>query len=249
MVASGLWLATGECRVAADSLQRVRQLPLWHEGRVQTLEQFARRMVEFIVGPAITPQDDSVLIVLSIMAKPDRWIDQPVIWLPSTKIRETLQVPPHKTHLSRRDLDESPFFRQRVITIMQNAEKGRVLTPLDRQFLGVHGRCLALDALLEQTVYLVPPATARDEWRPILLPTGYPDMTQAALKRTWAQVLETVRTGQLEHVDDVGLRLARILHNLDREVNSQRLTQPAIPESHVASQLYKGSLGVVGQRF
>ena len=227
--------ASAEAPIPSSARRRfiiAQHVMIQSHGRLMAFGRFAQEAVERITGTGTWSTEEATQIVLSIMAEPLQWEDREIIRVSSEPLRGMLLMDPAAMFISSLHLRASNVFLRAIPEILKKQRRHVSLTSLERETLLVHERFLILQALLEQEVYLVPPASeeATPQWLPILRPDGYPSDIQRVIKRMWSTLLGAVRQGESSRVMEASQQLSNLLQRLE-----------AIRTRPVASQVVPGS--------
>ncbi len=78
----------------SEALRSLRQLPIQHNGRIKPFDSFAWETLKSITGSPRVGQEDPVITVLDLLAKPERWQDEHLVAVPFRPLREALGMDP-----------------------------------------------------------------------------------------------------------------------------------------------------------
>ncbi len=201
-----------------DALHPIRQLLIQHQHHLASLDDFSRDTVAFVFGPASARREDALKTLLSIVADPAYWQDQPLIPVSSAFAQDILAKGRQATGASWHELARNSTLTSLVQSAHDKQRSYAPLTALEREALRVHQRCIVLAKLFEQELPLVPPpvpTSGQGTWRPVLMPDGYPAEQQVGLKRGWSSLTTAIREGDQEQITEAAAQLRLILHNLN----------------------------------
>lgn len=206
----------------------VQHLSLWghylmiqDDGHLKPFDAFAQETVTFVTGSPRVKWANPVSVVLSIIADPDRWRDEPLIWVQSAPVRRLLGLRLRQSHASVREIMATQTFFRMLLSIVKKQQRNEPVTGLEQAALDVYERFAALNALLNQELRLVPPPSGRaPEWLSILNPESYPWEQQAAIKRVWGSFLEELREENPARTTAAGQQLLVLLRHLNPPVYS-----------------------------
>ncbi len=177
---------------------QVRRLAIQHNGRTKPFDSFARQTLKSITGSPSIKGQDSVVTVLSIIAYPDAWQDEPLVEVPFRPLRAKLGMEPRQAHISYNDLVASRKLMRLLPPIVQKQQQDEKLTMLEQETMDAFERFVALSNLLQQKLPFVPAASGdpvHAVWSTIVEPEGYSPEQQQALRGAWTAFLDAVRSG------------------------------------------------------
>ncbi|MDP3723419.1 MAG: hypothetical protein Q8R91_07990 [Candidatus Omnitrophota bacterium] len=144
-----VWGMTVGAQWLSPELREVRRLPVQHEGEVTSMASFARNTLEEVTGRSSFGGQDPVVTLLGMLADPEQWRAQPLIWVPSRSVRKTLGLSADTTHTALNDATLSERLALLLPPIIEKRRRGGVLTRFEREVLAVYGRLLTLKEVLQ----------------------------------------------------------------------------------------------------
>ena len=238
-----LWLQSATAAIAqapirwrAASFDSVRGIVIQHNGRYKPLDSFAREALITISGEAhlgrlaastrvVQPmvhawpidREDPVATLLSIMAEPERWQEVPLAAVPFMPLREPLGLDPKTKYVSYNTLVSTRKLMRMLPPIVEKQQREEKLSILENETMDMFQRFVALNALLEQKLELVPPSSGTGAWLPILQPEGYTTEQQRTFREQWTALLTAVRGYDQHALEVAGRRLADTLERANPE--------------------------------
>lgn len=202
-----------------QSIEVLRHLKIQYNGRLSTMDQFARALLTFVTGSDQVDRQDAVQTVFSLLAYPERWRTVPLILVDAVPAREVLGMDPRAGHASFNRLMGGHELPHIMLTIVRKQNRGQPLAPFELELIAVAARCAMLEGLFEQHLYLVSPPSGTkpaETWIPILTPDGYPAEQQIGLKRSWGAFITALRDGYPPSIRRATGQLALVLDNVNR---------------------------------
>ncbi|MBI4341056.1 MAG: hypothetical protein HY598_02095 [Candidatus Omnitrophica bacterium] len=220
----------------AAALRMLQDLTIQSNGRFESMDQFSRQTLLFVTGTERFGGRDPVQTVLSMVANPQRWRKVPIILVESSAAT-ALGLVDDTRRASWSELMGGDRLPRRVLAAARKQAHRRSLTPAEREVLVIAARCMLLEDLFEQHLYLVSPASQQPSfdslrslrtvpseaegrvegphaWAPILAPDDYPAEQQIGVKRSWSTLLTALRRGNPERITEAAARMRLLLHNL-----------------------------------
>lgn len=161
--------ASSEARLPASlDLERIRALPVQHDGRWPPLDTVARDLVETTTGSAFFQGRDPVLWLLAWTFSPDTWREAPLIRIPQAELRTELELPLAKTVFSCDDLlGHRPFME--LVQSLSERDPGRRANPLESKVSEIQEKLTVLEGVFRgQAIRLIPdPDEIGGAWRPV----------------------------------------------------------------------------------
>ena len=194
----------------ASALRSVRQIAIQHHGRYKPFDSFARETLQTITGGARLDREDPVTTVLSILAEPERWQQVPLVAVPFVPLREPLGMSRKTARISYTDLVATRALMRMLPPIVQKQQQDDTLTMLENETMDLFQRFVAMNALLEQKLELVPPPTGTSAWLSIAQPEGYPPAQQREFRTAWDAVLSAARRHDASALAVNGRHLAEL---------------------------------------
>lgn len=184
---------------AAQALARVA---IQHNGRVKTLDSFARETLEQITGQPRVGAASGLETVAAIMADADAWQQVPLVAVPFRPLREPLGMDAHAAHIAYNDLVASRKLMRLLPAIVAKQERSEKLSIQENETMDAFQRFVTLSHLFEHQLALVPPAQGGPEqsWLPLLEPSRAVTPGQEALRQAWETLMQALRAGQAEAI-------------------------------------------------
>ncbi|MBI4323330.1 MAG: cytochrome c biogenesis protein CcsA [Candidatus Omnitrophica bacterium] len=190
----GLFPGAASAGLSAEAIKEARGIAVQHNGRHKPFDSFAWETLKLITGSPRIGREDPVATVCSIMAQPDDWQAKPLIAVPFRPLRERLGMDLKASRISYNDLVASRKLMRMLPAIVQKQQLDEKLTMLEQETMDVYERFVALSALVEQRLALVPPlAQGTQEWLGVFEASGYPQDRQEAMRSAWTSWLASVR--------------------------------------------------------
>ncbi|HVP13652.1 MAG TPA: cytochrome c biogenesis protein CcsA [Phycisphaerae bacterium] len=149
----------------ALNLDKIRALPVQHEGRWPPLDTVARDIVTEVTGSAEVHGRDPLLVLLAWTFEPQAWRQQPVIPIKNRALRRELQLPETQTAFSFSELvSHQPLMS--LIRKLGDLPPGSKLDPLRAKVKDLNDRLLLLQDVFRGTVIrpIPDPNDARGRW-------------------------------------------------------------------------------------
>jgi len=177
----------GAARVPpADAVEKLRRLPVQHDGREMPFDTQARQAVREVTGSRRWLAMDPVAMAMGWTIDPQGWMNEPIVKIDDA-IAAAVGLPPGTKHASYRQLLSS----QRLFALMgpalERADHGHPMEPGDKGLLAFNDRITTLHVFLNGAAIRATPATTRVE--PWQVPT-FPNALE-----TWTGLEAQVRTG------------------------------------------------------
>ena len=189
----GLFPGSASAELSAEAIREVRGIAIQHNGREKPFDSFAWETLKLITGSPRIAREDPVATIFSIMAQPDDWRARPLITVPFRPLRERLGMDPKAPRISYNDLIASRKLMRMLPAIVQKQQRDEKLTMLEQETMDVYERFVALSALFERNLALVPPpAQGTQEWLGVFEASGYPQDQQEAIRKAWTSWLASV---------------------------------------------------------
>ncbi len=210
-VLSGGSVSAREPALPPQALETIRHIAIQHNGRQKPFDSFARETLKLITGSPRRGGEDPVATLLSVMAEPERWQDEPLVAVPFAPLRNALGLDRTTAHVSYNELVATRKLMRMLPAIVAKQERDEKLTILENETMDVFQRFVSLSGLLEQQLDLVPPPTGKGSWLPIFQPEGYPPQRQDALREGWVSLMSGVRRHDAQAIETTGRELAALL--------------------------------------
>ena len=191
--------------LSSSTFQTVRRITIQHNGRVKPLDTFAREMLRLVTGSDRFKSENPVRTVLSIIAEPEHWQDQPLIAIPFMPLREKLGLSRTTTHVSYNQVVETRALMRMLPAIVQKQGQEEKLSMLEQETMDVYERFVAFSGLLNQKLNLVPPPSG-ETWLPISESAG-------PIQAQWAAFLDALRAGRSEAIEPAAKALIASLRS------------------------------------
>lgn len=183
-------LAAAGAGTLESGVERMRRLPIQHNGRVKPFDSYAREVLWQITGESQIGRQDPVETVLSILADPDPWQEKPLLQVPFVPLRKTLEMNRRAGRISTSDLLSTRKLMKSLPAIVEKQQRGEKLTMLEDETLDLFNRFVTFSDLMGGKLHLVPPASAQDrEWLEILRADGYSPEQRKMWVSEWEDLL------------------------------------------------------------
>jgi len=173
--------APSEARLPASlDLEKIRALPVQHDGRWPPLDTAARDIVETTTGKTFFEGRDPVVWLLAWTFSPETWKEAPLIRIPQAELRTELELPLSKTVFSSDELlGHRPFLE--LVQSLSQREPGRKANPWESKVSDIREKLTVLQGVFRgQAIRLIPdPDDIGGAWRPVAQP-GSPHGHSAA---------------------------------------------------------------------
>ena len=207
-----LSLAAAGLSFPSDALELVREMPIQHNGRLKPFDTFARENLRVITGSARLGSEDPVATVLSVIAEPERWQDQPLVSVPFVPLREKLGMGRTQKRISYNQLVETRRLMRMLPAIVEKQNREEKLSMLEQETMDAFERFVALSNLLTRKLELVPSPPGEDaSWVSILEPTGYPQDQRLVFQNHWAAFVDALRGNRPEAIGESARALVSVL--------------------------------------
>ncbi|HET9482065.1 MAG TPA: cytochrome c biogenesis protein ResB, partial [Candidatus Polarisedimenticolia bacterium] len=134
--------------VAAD---RLRSLPVQHDGRVMPLDTLAREAVWNVTGRWRWNGVDPVALALGWSLDPDAWAAEKIIPIGSDEVAEMIGAPAGTTHLSFMDYVNNAAMMKLFTQARGEARAERPLSPMLKAVQKVENRLIVMQGFLQKT--------------------------------------------------------------------------------------------------
>jgi ABC-type transport system involved in cytochrome c biogenesis permease subunit len=133
------------------NLDRIRALPVQHEGRWPPLDTVARDVVTEVTGSAEFQGHDPVLVLLAWTFDPQTWMHRPLLPIKNRSLRGELQLSSTQTAFSYRELaTHEPLLS--LIASLHNVGPGKKPDPLQLKVQELNEHLLLLQEVFRGTV-------------------------------------------------------------------------------------------------
>jgi len=139
--------AAAEMRLSVSlDLEKIRVLPVQHDGRWPPLDTVARDTVETVTGSAFFEGHDPVLWLLAWTFAPETWREAPLIRIPQAELRAELELPSSQTVFSCAELlGHRPLVEQ--VRALSQRESGGKLNPLEAKVSDIQEKLTVLQGV------------------------------------------------------------------------------------------------------
>lgn len=210
------WAASTPEPIPREALATLRHVAIQHAGRDKPFDSFARETLKRITGRRRFRDQDPVETVLSMVAEPERWQDEPILSVPYGPLREALGLERHVTHVSYNGFIATRRLMRLLPPIVEKQQRDEKLSMREEETMDLYERFVSLNGVFEQRLELVPPPPSRTTptWLPILQPTGYPEDRQDALRSAWTTFVTAVREHSPQAMNAAAHTLADLLRSV-----------------------------------
>jgi cytochrome c-type biogenesis protein CcsB len=147
------------------TVERLRTLPVQHDGRVMPLDTLAREATWKVTGRRQWQGTDPATLVLGWSLDPAGWSAEPVIDLGGTALAETIGLPPGTRYASLKTLVGSPSMVNLIHQARALQEQEKPLQGILQDAANVDERLGWLQGFLEGSALKIhPPADPRSVW-------------------------------------------------------------------------------------
>ncbi len=185
-LAAGSAVAAPADDLTPAQLERLRRLPVQHDGRTMPLDTQAREAVRMVTGSERWKSYDPVALAVSWTTRPEAWLDEPVVRVD----RETASILGRTSatrYASYRTLLSSEPLRRAITETMRRQRSDRKPTGRDKKLMKLDERLSVLDEFLRGEAILPFPAANRsDAWTTaghLTSPAAYADL-EAGIRPT-----------------------------------------------------------------
>ena len=149
-------------------LEKIRALPLQHDGRWMPLDTVARDVVETATGTTFFGGHDPVLLLLAWTFSPVEWKQAPLIGIPQAELRAELELPESRTIFSFAELAGHERFVE-LLRALAEGESGHKLNPLESKVSDIKEKLNLLQTVFSgQTIRPIPdPDEVVGPWLPV----------------------------------------------------------------------------------
>jgi ABC-type transport system involved in cytochrome c biogenesis permease subunit len=188
---AALLLAAGVARAAnvpdAAVVERLRAVPVQHDGRTMPFDTQAREAVGKVTGLRAWHGVDPVAMAAGWTFDASGWLDQPIVKVGDAKLAAAIALPAGTKWASFRTLAGNGALRQLVEQAREQENAEKKLVPLEKHAQKLYERLQLLDDLFNNGIRVVPGAEPRAAW------TAAPVQDAAAL----VGLTESFRGGKL----------------------------------------------------
>ncbi len=174
---------------AGGELDAWRAIPIQDGGRVKPLDTFARETARKVTGARVFGAEsvqglEPAAWVLSMLAAPDRWKDQPIVRVTHAGLREAVQLPAGKDRFSFNELvAHQPFMKAAEAAqdkLRRDAEAK--LDPIENEILALYDTLgLVAGVCSGEALHVIPQADRHVAWLSLAEEGGGPDVERARL--------------------------------------------------------------------
>ena len=147
------------------SVEAARRVAIQHNGRVKPLDSFARETVDRLTGSPRWKGQDPMATILSILAEPDRWQEEPFLSVPFGPLREKLELGRKTTHVSYSELISTKKLMRMLPAIVEKQQRSEKLTMLENETMELYDRFVTFHGLISQELRLLPPPPGERVWQ------------------------------------------------------------------------------------
>ncbi|MBI3088560.1 MAG: cytochrome c biogenesis protein CcsA [Candidatus Omnitrophica bacterium] len=209
------WCLVGAAQAAEmppEALAAVKRVAIQHNGRLKPFDSFAWESLEHLTGGPRYQAQDPVETVVSMLTTPEAWQDVPLLQVPFLPLREHLGMDRRTSRISYNELVATRKLMRLLPAIAAKQQRDEKLTMMEQETWDAYDRFVALTALLQQDLRVVPPPPGRGpEWLPILEPEGHPRDAQLAVRNAWTAWVTAVRDGQPQAMTTAARQVAEAL--------------------------------------
>ncbi len=202
-VMAGLFLTGASTKLPSDALETVRHLAIQQGGRVKPFDSFARETLDRLTGSPRWKSQDPVGTLLSILAEPDRWQEEPLLSVPFGPLREALGLGRKSAHVSYSDLLSTKKLMRMLPAIVEKQQRSEKLTMLENETMDLFDRFVTFTNLMKQELNLVPPPAGERVWLPIQQAEGP--------RAAWERFIVSLRESEPTAITENARRLAQVL--------------------------------------
>ncbi|HVS02220.1 MAG TPA: cytochrome c biogenesis protein CcsA, partial [Thermoanaerobaculia bacterium] len=157
----------------AAAAERLRTLPVQHDGRVMPFDTLARDVVFKVTGAKGAWNDtDAVTLVLGWALEPQAWADEPVVKVGSDEVAALAGLPAGTSHASYRALLMPEAMRSAITAARAAAANDQALTSLQEDLREVEDRLLWLQSAFDRAILRAVPVVADPQAQWGAPPTG-----------------------------------------------------------------------------
>ena len=179
-------------------LERLRHLPIQHQGRHKPFDSFAREALIQMTGQDHIKQEVPVVSVLSMAAAPEQWQNFRLLSVPYGPLRLMLGLSRKQARVSLVELLATRQLMRALPPIVEKQQRDEPLTMLEQETWDLYQRFALFNAILEQRFELVPAVSG--SWSSITDPQGLDEASRTALGQTWTAMLAAVKAEQMHEL-------------------------------------------------
>jgi len=214
--AAGLRADAASAALPSEALRTLRHVAIQHDGRNKPFDSFARETLDRITGSPKGRKGGAVETVLSIISKPERWQDEPLIAIPFVPLREALGLDSSISHVSYNALIATRTLMRLLPPIMEKQRRDERMSMLENETMDAYDRFVRLSALFEQRLHMVPPTGGIERvWHAMLEPSDLPSAQQTGIRTAWTALLTALRDGDAQQTTRAASDLAAALRAVD----------------------------------
>ena len=181
---------SAENKISPEAMETARRLPIQQGGRIKPFDSFARESVDRLTGSPRWKGQDPVETVLSIIAEPDRWQEEPLLSVPFGPLREALGLGRKTTHVSYSDLISTKKLMRMLPAIVEKQQRSEKLTMLENETMDLFDRFVLFTNLIKQDLNVIPPPPGEVVWRSGTLEQGLQADHSGSTPARWRLDLE-----------------------------------------------------------
>ena len=176
-------------------VERIRSLPIQHNGRLKPFDSFARESLEQITGSPSYGGDDPARTVASWISRSEDWQDTPLIAVPFVPLREKLGMDPHAKYISMAELMAERRLMKMLPAIVQKQQRGEKLAMLENETMDAFNRFVALSKIFEHDLAVVPPdpGSVSQVWRSLSKPAPDDAPVPEPAREAWSAFILALR--------------------------------------------------------
>jgi ABC-type transport system involved in cytochrome c biogenesis permease subunit len=212
---AGLVLAVPQSSAAALpetlDLERIRGLPVQHDGRWPPLDTVARDVVESVTGELLYEGHDPLLLFLGWTFAPEVWEQEPLIRIEPAQLRTELELPDSQAVFSYAELVTHQPLRDLIDRVADI--RGRKPDPLESKVGDISGKLFTLQAVFHgHVIHAIPdPDDAIEPWRLIAPRSRGPAQVPPTVRAAWASLREAFLADDAAPFDAASTQLVKTL--------------------------------------
>ncbi len=152
----------------AATVEKLRALPVQHDGRTMPFDTQAREALRSVTGSSSWPGLDHVAMVAGWTADPNGWENAPIVRVGGSAVAQAAGLPSGTRYASFAQLVSSQAFRAAATAAHRAEQEERKPTSLEKDLLKLEGRLSTLYGYFQaQQIKPIPSPDPKGAWRPL----------------------------------------------------------------------------------
>jgi cytochrome c-type biogenesis protein CcsB len=151
VVAGGTVAAHAASEIDPATIEKLRGLPVQHDGRVMPLDTLAREATRKVTGRQSWHGLDAVAVVLGWTFDPDRWVNEPLLPLGGRDLASVISLPSTQKRASFLGLAKNPQLMALFGEARAEEERGERLGGVLKQAQELEGRMVWMQGFLKKS--------------------------------------------------------------------------------------------------